>query len=65
MGMRKRLVGAIAGILLLTGVGCVPQPTPNQPAWAQPLEVEGGPHLYKVNDNHTAVMSPPSRACST
>jgi protein tyrosine phosphatase (PTP) superfamily phosphohydrolase (DUF442 family) len=41
---------AAAGVFLLTWVGCASTPTANRPdTWAQPVELEGVPNLYRVS----------------
>jgi protein tyrosine phosphatase (PTP) superfamily phosphohydrolase (DUF442 family) len=41
---------AAAGVFLLTWVGCVSIPIANRPeTWAQPVELEGVPNLYRIS----------------
>ena len=43
-------VSAAAGVLLMIWVGCASVPTANRPdTWAQPVELEGVPNLYRVS----------------
>lgn len=41
---------AAAGVLLLLGAGCASTPTAHRPeTWAQPVDLEGVPNLYRVS----------------
>lgn len=45
----RQAVITVAGIFLLTGLGCIAPQIPDPPkTWAQPVELAGVPNLYRV-----------------
>ena len=49
--IRRGAVIAVAGVFLLTWVGCAGTSLANRPeTWAQPVKLEGVPNLYRVSD---------------
>jgi len=49
--IRRGAVIAVAGVFLLTWVGCAGTSLANRPeTWAQPVNLEGVPNLYRVSD---------------